>query len=306
MPTAVASILVLLFTYVLPCKAQTPTASGRPLDQVQVPAEAQEPLEAAFSDPKDPWEQSDSKATEATTDLLPTCSCECCRVAERRPDELKGPEHTGHDQQYTDLKCLANQDNDLGHTCPSQCQIGIESADVVQNELSGVQSTEYYCMVECKPATTEIGSKCMAMGAHEIEKAKSDDGTAEDIWPIPESLMPPTEPPKPEPLVDPPKQDDEPLVIKAPEAEKSAPAAASKKKEAGNSDDAAAKAKAEALATNEKVQAVIKTAEKGVKAQATESEKHALEVRKIMEKPLSPNGFLLLTNATAKVNISLH
>lgn len=223
---------------------------------------------------------------------------------------MKGPEETGHQSEYTDLKCLANLDPNAGRVCPGQCQIGIESADVVQNELSKIQTTEYYCFVECKPMTTEIGSACTGMTADEVDKAKSDDGSAEDIWAVPESLMPPTEAPKPADWEGPPPQDDqpieEPLVIAAPEAPKAAEAPKAKKAEKGPDNSAAAAAKEAALAADAKVQKVIKNAEKVTKAQATESEKHALEVRKVMEKHLSPNGFLLMTNETAKVNISMH
>merc|ERR1719359_1802885 len=100
-------------------------------------------------------------------------------------------------------------------------------------------------MAECKPTTTEIGSPCQAIGQFEVDKAKSDDGTAEDIWAIPETLMPPTSPPQPAPW-NATIPVEEPLVLKAPDVE--GPGAAKKKKEEDDGDDDAAAAAAKAAA----------------------------------------------------------
>merc|ERR1719473_1996878 len=98
---------------------------------------------------------------------------------------------------------------------------------------------EYFCFVECKPMNTTIGSQCMPMTGPEIKKAKTDDGTAEDIWATPQSLMPPTVPPQPAPMPDLPEAPDDILVVKEPEApkeEKPAPEP-EKKDEAGAAKD---------------------------------------------------------------------
>lgn len=142
---------------------------------------------------------------------------------------------------------------------------------------------------------TTIGSQCLPMTGPEIKKAKTDDGTAEDIWATPQSLMPPTVPPQPAPM---PyiKVEDDPLVIKKPEtkeaevdkAEAEAPEVKQTKSEA---------AQEAAILANQKVQAHIKKHLKQTTEQATEAEKFALEVRKTMEAPLSPNGFLVVSSS---------
>lgn len=259
-PTPVASFLVLCCACVLQCHAQ---------------------LEWAAEDRNTQEEQSESDPTEVTQEKAPTCNCGCCSVAYRRPDEQR--------EGKTDLKCVSDSASDKD-TCPMQCELSVLDAEVVGNGETNMQFTEYYCFVQCKPITTEIGSKCTEMDSKEIKKAQTEDGTGEDIWATPEALEPPTVPPEPAPVPPWPKPDDEPLVIKEPEKEEESAAPAAPKEEG---DAGAAEAKAEALSADAKVQAEIKKKEKATEVKATESEKFALEVRKVMEAPLSPNGFLV-------------
>jgi len=262
MPAAAASLLVLLSAFVLPAEAQS---NGEAIPAAQQAAE----------------KQSTSVATKATKDLVPTCTCDCCKTAARTPSELK--------TNKTDVKCAADMNEP--EQCPNQCEVGLEGS-VVKNEQSKMQTLEYYCFVECKPTTTLIGSDCVLMTDEEIKKAESTDGTGEDIWATPESEMPATVPPPPAPMPEMGHVMDDQLVVAAPPGP--SPPPAPKVDEAAEKAKAdAAAAKAAALAADAKVQAVLKSTHEGAKKNADESEKFALEVRKTMEAPLSPNGFLV-------------
>lgn len=240
--------------------------------------------------------QSKSKPPDDVMDHTPICSCDCCHTAIRRPDEQR--------KGKTDLKCIVDTNStDPNHMeeCPAQCQLSLLDKDVVSNGVTDLQFYEYYCFVQCKPVGTDVGGKCMNLKDGELSKAQTDDGTGEDIFATPESLLPPTVPPTAAPMPDIPLVTDAPLKILEPEVDKTKAAEAPEEKKDGS----AAAAKADALKENAKVQAKIAQAEGAAKGAASEAEKNALEVRKVMEAPLSPNGFLLQLGVET-VPISVH
>lgn len=243
--------------------------------------ECQAQLNDLADEPNNQEEQSEANPLDSVEDTLPTCSCDCCAVATRRPDEQR--------EGKSDLKCTAKDPSLVKDACPMECKLSIMDAEVVANGETNLQLTDYYCFVQCKPIGLEVGTKCTGMDDKEVKKAQTQDGTGEDIWATPEVLEAPTLPPEPQPMPDLPEANDEPLVIKEPEVSEAAPAPPppEEKKDDGGG------AKDEALAADAKVQAFIKKKEKATEEKATSTEKFALEVRKVMEAPLSPNGFLV-------------
>lgn len=97
----------------------------------------------------------------------------------------------------TNVKCVydAAREGYAGKApCPDQCHLGT-AANVMMNADTAI--TSQFCFLECKPMRPEDGTACIALDMIEAERARTEDGTGEDIHIIPESLQPPTVPPKP-------------------------------------------------------------------------------------------------------------
>jgi hypothetical protein len=105
----------------------------------------------------------------STSGSQPTCSCDCCDVAIRRPGELSfgaGVKCTSSDSHNTDL-------------CGDQCSPP-KHDKVFKDE---VVDSERYCFFECKPAAggnAPESSQCIALTEKEAEKVVDPDGNPID------------------------------------------------------------------------------------------------------------------------------
>jgi len=116
------------------------------------------------------------------------CSCECCSVVNRSPAEIIGP---------TFVKCATAFPGETGSGCPEQCQLPIP-ARVIQN--ADVALTDQFCFLECKANDETLGSQCVALTTEEAMRARTDDGSGEDVSPLP-AIYAPKEVSKPAPII---------------------------------------------------------------------------------------------------------
>eukprot|EP00747_Dinoflagellata_sp_TGD_P163244 gnl/TRDRNA2_/TRDRNA2_181710_c0_seq1.p1 gnl/TRDRNA2_/TRDRNA2_181710_c0~~gnl/TRDRNA2_/TRDRNA2_181710_c0_seq1.p1 ORF type:complete len:280 (-),score=75.03 gnl/TRDRNA2_/TRDRNA2_181710_c0_seq1:85-924(-) len=131
-----------------------------------------------------------------------TCSCDCCEVAARTPAEIVGGS--------TPVKCVpanvdlttnATETLDTAQTgkrnCDANCVIPPDGAQVISNTKTSTCLTSQFCFLECKPFGLEIGTACVKLSDQEAAKARTQDGSGEDIHALPKLMEPPTVPPRP-------------------------------------------------------------------------------------------------------------
>mmetsp|Transcript_16047 Transcript_16047/g.36805 ORF Transcript_16047/g.36805 Transcript_16047/m.36805 type:complete len:459 (-) Transcript_16047:15-1391(-) len=103
---------------------------------------------------------------------LPLCSCNCCNVAARRPDEVS----TG-----VLVKCSANSEHS-SEVCQSRCVAS--SNDHILSYASGqVLDQQRFCFFECKPAEgkhSPIHTQCIDLEDEEAKQVVDGNGDALD------------------------------------------------------------------------------------------------------------------------------
>ncbi|CAE7395920.1 unnamed protein product [Symbiodinium sp. CCMP2592] len=101
------------------------------------------------------------------------CSCDCCNVAQRRPDERQG---------VVGVKCAPAE----GHSrevCAEQCQTS--PRDEVLGLVARDEVVDYarFCFYECKPPsglTSALSSQCLALASDETKQVTDADGNPLD------------------------------------------------------------------------------------------------------------------------------
>mmetsp|Transcript_62558 Transcript_62558/g.116320 ORF Transcript_62558/g.116320 Transcript_62558/m.116320 type:complete len:453 (+) Transcript_62558:107-1465(+) len=105
---------------------------------------------------------------------LPPCSCNCCNVAPRRPDEVSAG---------VLVKCSANSVSDhSSDVCQSQCMAS--NNDHILSFSSGqVLDHQRFCFFECKPAEgkhSPVHTQCIDLEEEEAKQAVDKNGDALD------------------------------------------------------------------------------------------------------------------------------
>merc|ERR1719195_228392 len=128
---------------------------------------------------------------------LPTCSCDCCRVARREPDEM-------HDGTGAFLKCAVNEaagdgDELTGEpgsdgsltvsqtSCPTTTGwkdgfCTLEGVDNVVLEASpDGEDYNNFCFYSCQPYTFALGDPCVTLSRNERPSQQTDGGNGQDV-----------------------------------------------------------------------------------------------------------------------------
>jgi len=120
------------------------------------------------------------------------CSCNCCEVAERTPEEIK--------IQSVWLKCaLKFTDVD---SCSEKCAVGSNLVLPAGTSDKGI-NYDRFCFYYCQPFDTAPSGPCIEQNATEQVKAATSDGNGEDLHLPPQGSgdfihpNPPTTPPPP-------------------------------------------------------------------------------------------------------------
>lgn len=119
-----------------------------------------------------------SRADVQGGDDQPTCSCDCCNVASRRPDEFVAD---------ASIKCVPSDDHPRDQ-CGEFCSVASEDGNVVDHVLGqtaedGSLDYQRFCFFECKPASGTVslaGTQCLALEPDEAEKVVDHSGNAVD------------------------------------------------------------------------------------------------------------------------------
>mmetsp|Transcript_76015 Transcript_76015/g.180880 ORF Transcript_76015/g.180880 Transcript_76015/m.180880 type:complete len:466 (-) Transcript_76015:52-1449(-) len=103
---------------------------------------------------------------------LPACSCNCCNVAARRPDEVFAG---------ASIKCSLSSDSQR-EACSHEC---VAPADdkILRFASEQVLDHQRYCFFECKPAEgvkSPLQTQCIALEASEAKQVVDKDGNALD------------------------------------------------------------------------------------------------------------------------------
>uniref|UniRef100_A0A7S4QYQ3 Uncharacterized protein n=1 Tax=Alexandrium monilatum TaxID=311494 RepID=A0A7S4QYQ3_9DINO len=103
----------------------------------------------------------------------PSCSCDCCVVAERRPDEVVAG---------AGVKCVPSEDHS-SEACGEQCRPVAD--DTVLRTAAEDQILDYqrFCFFECKPAagtTSFVGTGCLVLEPSEVRRVVDASGNAMD------------------------------------------------------------------------------------------------------------------------------
>mmetsp|Transcript_47540 Transcript_47540/g.84190 ORF Transcript_47540/g.84190 Transcript_47540/m.84190 type:complete len:565 (-) Transcript_47540:70-1764(-) len=102
------------------------------------------------------------------------CSCDCCQVVSRAPNEvvqLSSNLSVSHKCDY-----LAPPQGDSTQSqCPSTC-LDQSGNTVITSETSGDLDYRRYCAYQCLPSTNEVGSDCVMLTAAQMEAATEDNG----------------------------------------------------------------------------------------------------------------------------------
>lgn len=106
---------------------------------------------------------------------MPPCTCDCCQVAERSPNEVEVLS-SGRPWRY---QCASPSTNSA--RCPAKCS-------VPNNEVvfwSAKLAIDYprHCMSKCKPVLQTVGTKCVRLSIEETELAVSRDGNGRQYLP---------------------------------------------------------------------------------------------------------------------------
>jgi len=104
------------------------------------------------------------------------CSCDCCQVMPRQPDEIVQLANN----VTLEHKCAPPEvKTDL---CPDQCEAS--NADVTLR--SSVAEMDYmrYCAYKCKPVTVTPGSSCVRLNFQEISQAAEESGNGNSDAPF--------------------------------------------------------------------------------------------------------------------------
>lgn len=103
---------------------------------------------------------------------LPTCTCDCCDVTERHPDEyvagvkVKCTPSTGHSADTCATECMPDPDDQL-----------------FQAPATETIDSQRFCFYECRPSDGPIsarGAQCVALDRVEIDRIKDHSGNAGD------------------------------------------------------------------------------------------------------------------------------
>mmetsp|Transcript_18106 Transcript_18106/g.30563 ORF Transcript_18106/g.30563 Transcript_18106/m.30563 type:complete len:419 (+) Transcript_18106:34-1290(+) len=101
----------------------------------------------------------------------PLCSCDCCSVAQRRPDERKN---------QMGLKCAPSE----GHSrelCSSQCRPSDEAVGFLAKDR--LLDYTRFCFYDCKPPQghlSALASQCLSLKDSQLQQALDADGNAMD------------------------------------------------------------------------------------------------------------------------------
>eukprot|EP00440_Ansanella_granifera_P047518 gb/GFBE01051469.1/.p1 GENE.gb/GFBE01051469.1/~~gb/GFBE01051469.1/.p1 ORF type:complete len:444 (+),score=120.37 gb/GFBE01051469.1/:1-1332(+) len=102
-----------------------------------------------------------------------TCSCDCCSVASRRPDERK---------PGVSVKCAPN-DGHSRQMCSDQCSPAVGDGILGLMATEGVLDYTNFCFHECKPAEgpmSLLATQCLSLEEKEANRVLDQDGNAMD------------------------------------------------------------------------------------------------------------------------------
>lgn len=103
--------------------------------------------------------------------MMAPCSCDCCSVAKRLPDEqVKFSD--GTELSYTCIPPPANEGTD---TCPGT-QCAASNSDAVLTASVETMDYQRFCAYKCKPSTISIGTLCIRLPAAEAVKTVDESG----------------------------------------------------------------------------------------------------------------------------------
>lgn len=128
-----------------------------------------------------------SRADSQGDDDQPTCSCDCCNVASRRPDEFVDD---------ASIKCVPSDDHPRDQ-CGEFCSVAEEDHVLGQTAEDGSLDYQRFCFFECKPASGTVslaGTQCLALDPNEAEKVVDHSGNAVDpaiVYAHPQFGVPP-------------------------------------------------------------------------------------------------------------------
>jgi len=107
-------------------------------------------------------------------DDLPTCSCDCCDVSPRRPDEFSFG---------AVIKCAPSEQQHSTDVCQQQCTPVSEDPVLGEMATEGTLDMQRFCMFECKPAggiTSRLATQCVALNEVEESRVVGKDGNVKD------------------------------------------------------------------------------------------------------------------------------
>jgi len=112
-------------------------------------------------------------AGDGTQDDESTCSCDCCAVVDRRPDEVVAG---------AAVKC-APAEGHSSDVCSEQCVPAEEDHVLRDSAEDEVLDYQRYCFFECKPAagiTSLVGTQCVMLEPSEAQRVVDPSGNAVD------------------------------------------------------------------------------------------------------------------------------
>lgn len=98
------------------------------------------------------------------------CSCDCCLVAERGPNEVA----TLADGTELTRKCVAPPVEFDTQTCGTSCHPS--ESELVMTSVHENMDMQRFCMFLCRPATKTVGTVCNRMAAKDIASSFNMDG----------------------------------------------------------------------------------------------------------------------------------
>lgn len=113
------------------------------------------------------------RASEQTADDYPSCSCDCCDVVARRPDEVVAG---------ASIKCAPSDDHS-SDVCGELCAIEAADKILASSVVDGALEYQRFCFFECKPsdgARSLLKTQCLALSETDVPHVVDSNGEAMD------------------------------------------------------------------------------------------------------------------------------
>mmetsp|Transcript_48788 Transcript_48788/g.136559 ORF Transcript_48788/g.136559 Transcript_48788/m.136559 type:complete len:311 (+) Transcript_48788:87-1019(+) len=107
----------------------------------------------------------------------PSCSCDCCDVVERRPDEIV--DNVG-------VKCSPSEEHSED-VCGEQCAPAPGDQVLASNAEDAAVDYQRFCFFECKPAegvASPVRTQCVALDEVDVRRVMDSTGNAMDPAPV--------------------------------------------------------------------------------------------------------------------------